>query len=410
MKPSNLESIYQEFTPQYLTLNKHLDLKYIKDLSNKIILHASQQYSSLPFPKITDLNTYITYCLRAAFQADQINKTSSSQTNYNSYSKAINNYFQILPPDKDLTYNSLWKTINDDLKNKDEDIIINSHISPLTKSCIKPFAHTIKERNKLPINQKFKTTFDFYSTVIHKIPPQDIKLFFKHKDQAIKYCQTQFSNTKIPARFYPQFNNHYFLCALSKYPQINFPKEILDFATAQYPILNKFRSKIIIELGNISTTTYLHKSDNFLITIRKDYNLRHKTTTLLHELAHVISMLNNFKKGIDPLTNGRYLNELEAAKIEFKLLQIFSPSFHQAIIVNLLETFYSTMFKIEAHKNPNQDLSLLSAKLYKQCYPQFNHIHSYTYLLNHEFITRPFRTLPYSMAYVKLFSKLNKTN
>ena len=156
-----------------------------------------------------------------------------------------------------------------------------------------------------------------------------------------------------------------------------------------------------IKKENSTSTEYVKKTDSFVIRLSKKLNNRHQICSLIHELAHVIATLKNFSI----LLESKYQNELEATKIELKLLKKLSPELYKENLTNMLVVLYQTSFEIETYKNPDQDLPALYAKTVNQHFPLAKQTKNYTYLINENFVTHPLRNLPHAMAYVRLLAQ-----
>ena len=374
-----------------------------KDQVKRIKKLAEINYKKLEESKTCNLMDYIDYYVKEELISDYNYKTHpkkniSDPTNTNPLAIAINKYLKILPLGEQSSYAYLWKGIYRLLKKKNEDYKQKIYY-PFLKKAEKPYVEIVKARNILTNKQSSKTFVENFSFKTYKIPTKEYKYFLKHKEKAVKFCQKQIPKLKLPNWFYSQFNNYpCFLCQLPTFPKIDFPNEVINLVTKEYPVLEKFKHKITIKKGGITSTEYVKKTDTFIIRLDKDLNTRHKIVNLIHELSHVVVILKNF--GI--LSKGKYINELEATKIELSILKKLSPRLYKENIASMLVTLYLVSFEIETYKNPNQDLPTLYAKIVNQHFPQANQTKNYTYLINENFITHPLRNLPHAMAYVKL--------
>lgn len=329
-------------------------------------------------------------------------KNISDPANTNPLAIAINKYLKILPLGAQSSYDYLWNGIYKILKKKNEDYMQKVYYPFLTKA-EKPYIKIVKARNQLFQKQGYKTFIEFHLSKTAKISSKEYLFFLKNTDKVIKFCQKQIPKLKTPSWFYSQFNNGpCFLCQFPNFPKIDFPDGVIDFVTKEYPILKKFRDKIKIIDGNNTGMQYIKKTDHFEITLKTQLNDRHKVTSLIHELSHVVAILQDF----NILSENKYKHELKATKIELNLLKKLSPKLHQEKIASMLVALYQISFEIETYKNPDQDLPGFYAQTINYHFPKSKQNKNYTYLINENFIIHPFRNLSHAMAYVKLLSSM----
>lgn len=363
---------------------------------------AKVNYQSLKNTKTCSLKDYIDYYVKEELTTNSIRKTFSKKnisdpTQTNSLAIAVNTYFKILPLITQSFHTYLDKNIYKELKEEGEESTQKLFL-PLLKKAEKPYIKIVKARNQLAQKQGYNNFINLHLEQTAKISEKEYQFFLKNKEKVVKFCQSQIPKIKIPAWFYSQFNTPCFLCQLPTFPKIDFPNGAMDFVGKQYPILKKFQHKIKIKQDNSTNMEYVKKTDSFVIRLSKKLNNRHQICSLIHELAHVIATLINF----NILLENKYQHELEATKIELKLLKKLSPELYKENLTNMLVVLYQTSFEIETYKNPDQDLPALYAKTVNQHFPLAKQTKNYTYLINENFITHPLRNLPHAMAYVKL--------
>jgi hypothetical protein len=122
----------------------------------------------------------------------------------------------------------------------------------------------------------------------------------------------------------------------------------------------------------------------------------------------VISFLRNFKKGVDPLTRGKYLLEKDALKIELALNQVLQKRSFQlpgAYFGNALLNFRRVLFEIGLFENPKQNLSKLYAETFNRCFKGAKQKSNPLYLLDKRIAMKPLSSLPYTIASSELFLK-----
>jgi hypothetical protein len=366
---------------------------------------AHVNYKKLKNPKTCSLKDYVDYYVKEELTTDYIYKTYpkkniSDPTNTNPLAITINKYLKILPLGAQSSHAYLWKGIYKTLKEKDESYVQRLYY-PFLKKAENPYVEIVKARNNLTNKKSPETFVENFSLETYKISIKEYKYFLENKDKVVKFCQKEIPKVKLPIWFYSQFNNTpCFLCLLPTFPQVDFPNGVIDLVAKEYPILEKFKHKIKIKKGGITSTEYVKKTDGYVIRLDKNLNTRHKTVNLIHELSHVVAILEKF----DILLEGKYRHELEAIKIELSILKKWSPKLYREKMANMLTTLYLVSFEIETYKNPDQDLPALYAKIVNQHFPKSKQSKNYTYLINENFITHPLRNLPHAMAYVKLLA------
>ncbi len=267
----------------------------------------------------------------------------------------------------------------------------------------KRFIEMTKERNKFVRNKKYSSRLNM-DLDRYKIPKKDYDKFTINIDKIIDTCNRELKSTNRLANwFYSEFNIPCYICQLSEFP-FNTIKETFNKTVSTNKMLNKFKKKIIIKLEEKqSQMLYKNKSDSFEIIINKKNNIRHQAIDLIHELSHVLVYLNNFKKDINPIDIGTYLREKEAIKIERKILKSISLDLYKALFYNeILLLLHGTIFEIELHKNPEQNLGFLYASIFNKCYKNAKQKVNYLYILDKNIIFKPFSSLPHTIAHVNL--------
>jgi hypothetical protein len=179
----------------------------------------------------------------------------------------------------------------------------------------------------------------------------------------------------------------------------------LTFFRINFPILKDNVNKIKISLANRSETKYLKETDSFEITLDKNNKPNHQKLDLVHELAHVIINLENFKKGKNIKKKGRYFGEKSAIKIELMLLKKYFPQLFAAKLGSILHNIWQTLFEIEIYQNPNQNPDKLYANCFNRCFVGANQKTNRDYLLNLDIMYQNFSLLTYVVSYVNILSK-----
>jgi len=271
-----------------------------------------------------------------------------------------------------------------------------------TNKIEKSFKDMVKERNKFARDKGFLSRIDM-ALDWFKIPENDYKNFTNNIDKIIHLCNLQLPKfDKLPPSFYSEFNIPCFICQIFKFP-LKTTDEAFNYIVKGNKVLNKFKYKINIKSGSESKTIYKKELDDFEITINKSVNPRHQITDLIHELSHMVSYLESFKKGIDMSDKGVYLREKQALKIEIEILRSLSTDLYKAVLFGeTLALIFRTLFEIEIYKNPNQNLEKLYAKIFNKCYKTANQKTNPMFFLDERIIFSPFSSLPYAVVNVNM--------
>lgn len=267
------------------------------------------------------------------------------------------------------------------------------------------FLAAIEERNVFVQKKGFSSRVE-WAIDRYKIPQQRYVSFIHNLDKVIPYCNRKLPKLENqPPGFYSTFGSHCFVCQQQDFPFNSFD-EIVEYVTAEYPLLTKFKEKIVINLENSSMMKYRHKYDDFLITIQKDQNNRHQLLDLLHELSHVIIMFDEYQANRDYYDNGTYAREKHALKVELKLLSKF-PQLYQSVFGEFLKVFHSVLFQIELYKNSKQDPSKLYAQVFNRCFIGAHQETNPLWILDDIIVQNPLSNLPHAVAQANLIVSSN---
>ena len=141
---------------------------------------------------------------------------------------------------------------------------------------------------------------------------------------------------------------------------------------------------------------YYPTDDTFIISINSKFSDTHKTLDLIHELSHVISVLQDFQSKMIPLSKPRYLREKEAIKIFISILREKYMPLYKCFIGNILNDLQQTLFEIKSYSNTEANYGLAYANIKHSLYPETE------YKLNKNLIIKPFANLIYSIAYMEI--------
>lgn len=412
MLNKRLEIVCQDYYSRFQKVKIDISLDHLRKLADKEIPKAKKNYLTLNKPRTCSLSTYVSLWVREALEREFILKTSRrvnlNRSTQDTYAQALTSFFYFLPQEliphlRKEIFNApfhrrrkIWQSFNLPIK----------EIESKFQNLVKTWEKEVQERNH--------SSFLDVLLEKNKIPRNDYLQFIKNADQLIALLNRQLPKIKnLPSWFFSEFNLPCFICQLNSFP-FHSLKETFNFVVRQYHILEKFQSKIKIKIGGKNTfTIYDTKRDIIKIKIEKELNTRHQVVLLIHELGHAISLLNYLYKGRDLLfIAGKYGAEKEAIKIEVGLLKKASPLLYRASLGEiLLFPFRNTLFQIELHQNPNQDLSKLYARSFNRCFLEAKQKDNPLYLLEEHFIISPFSHLPHAIArYHVLCNEIKKIN
>lgn len=265
------------------------------------------------------------------------------------------------------------------------------------------FKKVVKSRINFAKSRGYKKYVDMFLDK-YEISEKDYAYFVKNTDDTINYCNQELPKDKnLPDWFYSNFNLPCFICRQKDFPFKN-NEEVIDCFAKKYPLMEKFKHKLEIKIGETSKMAYQVREDNFLITLAKRGNTRHRAMDLVHELSHVVWYLEVLAKNQNPYQTGLYQRELHATRIEFENLNNISGKLLQAQMAEVLLTLREAIFEIEFYKKPDQDLSKLYAKTFNKCFSGAKQKINPTYLINENIVTNAFSALPHAVAAVNVLS------
>ncbi len=264
------------------------------------------------------------------------------------------------------------------------------------KKVRKKFKVLAKARNQLAKNNGYHSYLEFILNH-DKIPQSNLKQFIKDIDRTIEHCNQSLPKIDLPNWFYSEFNLPCFICETTSFPFDNLDN-VFNFVAQQFPVLEKNKNRISIIHGDNTQMIYKQETNIFQITINKNFNNRHQTIGLIHELGHVISQLTDMDKSIDPVLEGKYHGEKGATEIEFTTLKKISPLLFQAYLAEILFSIHRILFEIELYHNPEQDFDLLYAQTFNKCFHKANQKTNPLYLVNEHIVLKPLSGLAQIIA------------
>jgi len=387
----SIANIYRESELRY----KNRNLKFNKNDLQQKVTHLYQQatknYSQLTTPKTCHRKTYIHIWIHEEIGRDIAKhslkkplKLNLPPNNYQASVDFIKNYPPELIKEMRQHQNEMWNQI-DFYKLKEKWLAL------------------IDERDNLSKNFGFRSQLDMYLKNF-KIPASEYEKFLINVNQIIDYCNRNLStyNLKLSEK---ESNKFCFICEIKSFP-LKTTEELLSIFSEKYTIFKQYKHKINLLQGNGPGTKYIKENDSFEITLNNNTNINHQIMDLIHELAHVESLLRSLAKSGHLFTKGIYIREKTAINIEINFIKKHFPVLFSATLGTILQIIHQTLFEIDISQNSNKNPHRLYAKYYNQCFPGTNQKTNRTYLLNQDILYNHFRLLPYAVAYSNTLVKL----
>jgi hypothetical protein len=394
--------IVQEYEKMYRENSLSDSMKDISLMVDKEMVRAKNKYGELPEPKIASLEAYEIYCIREKINNDiggkTIEKVSKDSNNPVSVSLAkllekfpkklldetFKELFVLLPFEKRADY---WKTRE-----------------RLFDGYDKEYLAVEESRDLLSKRKGFKDRFDYF-LINNRIPESDYQFFSTNLDKYIAFCNEQVKEIEVKEEeFYSEFSLPCFVC-VGDFMKIKTNDELFEFMARDYPNLSKYKNKIQIVLGTGASTRYITETDSFLVTIRKEINSRHQILDLLHELSHVIFLIEDLGNGKDFLGEGKYEQEKKAMEIILKQLKKFSEKVYKVYLGNLLVDLQGALFELEVYRGSQKDLAKLNAQMFNKCFQGARQMENPFYIFNTNHVFRPLNSLLYAIVGVNTLAQ-----
>jgi len=393
-------------TNKYLALYKKEKLAVKKDQLKQSLIEITNQakknYQKLEGGKTCSLSLYIYIWIRKVVMKDlaiaKINdinlekespllKASAKYFSLLSYKKHKEIYDQLFAV-KVEARQKVWKSFNLPIKD------LENSFKKMTLTRIQ-FA---KEKG---FNSYVEMFLDKY-----QIPKNDYEQFAKNIDRVINYCNQRLpKGDNLPVWFYSKFNLPCFMCQQVEFPFKGLGEAIKEIVENNQ-LLDDFKRKINIEIGESSKVNYQEKTDTFKIIINKRLNLRHQIAELIHELAHIIVYLENFKKEVNPLEKGNYWREKRTIQKELKILEQVGEPLRANLFNEGLLVFWQIMFQIKICNNKKQNLSKIYAQVFNQCFKDGRQKNNPTFILQGNITLNSFFQLPHAVAQANFIEKI----
>lgn len=408
IQSQDLKSLCQKYLSYYKAEGLSVSLSEVKELVKKAVKDAKKAHQKLTKPKTCDLATYTNYWVREVILKDFTKRTlkevqiplNNSNVANDDFAKATAVYFSVLPLEKlPKLHRKLLRTFP--YKKRE---VLWRRSKPLFRRLEKQFVQLVIARNKLAHNKGYARYTDMI-LANSQTPKSAYRNFNKNIDVVITRCHQQLPKlSTLPPWFYSRFNLPCFVCRIP-FPDLVIPEDVINLVEKEYPILQRFRHKLHIRFGDSAGIRYHKEKDTFEITLSKTSNNRHKVLELIHELGHMVGMLEDFKKGSEPFAAGRYATEKRASTIELRVLTTLSPMILDARFADILLLFHRVLFELTVYDNPKQNLPQLYAKIFNQCFPDAHQKTNPLYLLDEHIVLRSLSSLPQAVAYAELLSK-----
>lgn len=415
------EKQLREICDNFSTYYQQVGTKLLMEVARKAALDAEKNYKKLPKHRSRSLFAYVsfwvwnavifdTYGLGIQQKIREIEDKNEiiKEADRNNFAAQVE-YFNVIEPEKDENSISTTQNVPDLWQKLDKRIPVDSEsailgdLMPLFEELGPKYVKMIKAFNKSAEVRGQKSRIDNY--LQSKASKANYRYFLKNKERVIKYCQEQLPDIEVPNWFYSQFNNqqtYSFLSLLPDFPKLIFPKDILNLAAQEYPILGEFKDRVKVELADRdSNAYYVKETDSFEIIVNQKNDHRKKVTELIYGLSKVIGDLEDFRLNWDVESGWIDKNEFDPHWIELELLRKLSPQLYQAKMTDVLNVLADTTFCIEAYKNPDQDLPKLYADIINDCFPDAKQTKNYTYLVKHSTI-RAFSGLHHAISIVEI--------
>lgn len=368
----NYDSIYQKVKQKYQKRNlTPLDKDKIKILINQAITN----YQKLPKSKFCTQKSHISLWIHDEISKDIAQKSLKPPIHLN---HPPNNFKATAKFYKNYSSQFIKKQKQVNLVDKKNDWIA-----------------LVKERNRFALDQGYKSRLDM-ALKNYQISQSEFNNFLKSINKTVNAYKKEIYSTWNP-NSNQNIDNFCLICNTDIFPFTKI-SNFLDFFEKKNVFYKKNKNKIVIELQNESKTDYIKETDTFKITLNKNSNTNHQILDLIHELSHVISMAEIFKKDkfITPKTY--YLEKL-AIKNEIIFLKKYFPKALTAKKENLLRIICQTLFEIEIYQNPHKDPNKTYLKYLKKCSKNVSESDNWNYLSNQDILYKTFSQLIYAVAY-----------
>ncbi len=394
MSARELALICDEYLPAYEANGVAISQDELLQLTQKAADKAMENYPKLSEPKTGSLSTYTAHWVREAILKDFTSRTTKrvSSQSADPLARATAEFLAVFPPE--VLYRLRAEIYNSQPYAKREQVWQSYHL-PLEEIEAR-FVALVTARNVFA-NQQGYSSYLALALKNNKIPLSAYQRFVRNVDRLIRYCHRQLPEVPIPAQVYSEFTLPCFICQIPLV--VGEPDEVMDIVARQFPVLEKFRGKVQVNRGDASQTLYEKETDSFRVTLNRQINGRHQSLDLIHELGHVISQLQTFSRGSDPLKGGKYQAEKSALENALVVMNGLSPLLFGAYLGEVLLLFHRALFEIELYTRPTRNLGQVYAQGFNRCFPKAQQTTNPTYLLDERITLSPLSSLPHVVAH-----------
>jgi len=398
----NIKKIAEEYEQTYRENNLPDSLDDIILMAEEEKREATERYKKLPEPRAASLVGYVLYSVRKKIENDLASKTTEkvSVDSKNLASVALAEIFESYPKcllentAKELFNKTSFEEKNKYWEEKKQDFV----------GFPEKYMELVESRNIMAKRKGYKDYLDQYLRS-NKVDRKDYQFFIDNQDKYIALCNKKISDILVNKNeFYSEYSVPCYVC-IGEFLSIKSSDELIDLVAKEYPILSKFKNKIQIFLGEGAATVCQTETDSFSITIRKEVNSRHRLLDLLHELCHVVCMIETMGNDGDFLGEGRYQQEKIAMEMVLRFLKQYSDKVYDSYIGNWLVDLWVALFELEVNKNGRKDLAKLNADMFNRCFDEGNQVENPVYVLNSKLLFSPFNSLMYMVAAANLLVK-----
>jgi hypothetical protein len=265
------QEIFEEIKEILKNKNNNLNTIEIKRFIDKFYNSAISNYLSLPKPRFCSSKNYILIWINQEIIKDITTKNIIDIKNKT-------------PP------NDLKNTIKF-YQNKQYHSLSPQTPKKIINSATKDFIEIIKERNFFAQNRGYKSYLEMRLNN-ECIPIIEYKEFLRNIDSFILKSKNYLNK---PIILNSELSNTCFICQSKPLPYKNV-ENFINIFSQKYPLYEKNKNKIKINLTNYSSSEYIKENDTFRININKNIKLNHQILDFIHEISHIDLMIKTFKK------------------------------------------------------------------------------------------------------------------
>lgn len=262
------------------------------------------------------------------------------------------------------------------------------------ENCLKDI---IRERNDDAVREGFGSFADRQANV-WQIAGDEYGLFMDRRKDVIDKINRDLESAAVPDGFFGIFSIPCFMCLLKEFPFTEL-SQVYEYIVTRYPGLRRYAGKIDIKDGEANRMRYEKEVDRYRVCINKRYNIRHQSLALVHELGHVVSFLEAYERGINPLSMGRYAIEKQAAENEINTMSSLGEGLFKAYLSEVLVYLWKTNFQLAMYEDPGKSLPEEYAFSFNGVYSPGRQKRNPLLFLEDEFAYKPLNSLVYAVAY-----------